>query len=260
MATMFPRLPPARQDGRVPDEETFAAWLRLRNSQRQRVSLLRLYAMVAEARGLRAQDLPLGERRQLAERAMSAVFPGWEQVVGSDRQAEPVEIVPYDPAWPAVFGAWRDRLAGRLGPVAERIEHVGSTSVPGLAGKPVVDIQVSVADVEREDGYVPQCEAAGVQLRARDEVHRFFRPPAERPREVHVHVCVTGSSWEREHLLFRDFLRVSPPARDAYAAMKRQAAVLWRDDRMGYTEAKNDVILDLLGQAERWAEVENWAG
>jgi GrpB-like predicted nucleotidyltransferase (UPF0157 family) len=73
--------------------------------------------------------------------------------------------------------------------------------VPGLAAKPIVDIQVSVADMGREDCYVPQCQAAGLQLRSRDREHRYFRPPADRPRDVHVHVCAAGSRWERVHLL-----------------------------------------------------------
>jgi GrpB-like predicted nucleotidyltransferase (UPF0157 family) len=268
-ATMLSRRPLGRQDGGMVsgpggeagrlDDETFAAWCRLRESQGPRVSLLRLYEMVAEARGLSVGDLPLAERRILAERAIAMVFPGWHTLPGTGRPTEPIEIVPYDPGWATLFEAWRERLAGRLGPVADRIDHVGSTSVPGLAAKPIVDIQVSVADLEREDDYVPACEATGLQLHSRDREHRYFRPPAGWPREVHLHVCTSGGDWERLHLLFRDFLRVSPQSCEAYAAMKRQAARDWRDDRLGYTEAKNDLILDLLAEAERWAAAEGWA-
>jgi GrpB-like predicted nucleotidyltransferase (UPF0157 family) len=75
---------------------------------------------------------------------------------------------------------------------------------------------------------------------------------------VHVHVCTAGSRWERAHLLFRDYLRANPPACDAYAAMKREAAVRWQDDGLAYTEAKSDLILDLLDQAERWAADRHW--
>ena len=247
---------PAEQAGGDPFEE----WCRLRASQGERVSMIRLYAMVAGPRGLQAHELPLAERRALARRAIAVVFPGWETVPGSDQRADPVRVVPYDPAWAGRFQAWRDRLAARLGATALRIEHVGSTSVPGLAAKPIVDIQVSVADMEREDGYVPQCEAAGLQLRSRDHEHRYFRPPADRPRDVHVHVCAAGGRWERAHLLFRDYLRANPPACAAYTAMKREAAALWRDDSLAYTEAKNDLILDLLGEAERWAADRRWLG
>jgi GrpB-like predicted nucleotidyltransferase (UPF0157 family) len=233
--------------------DPFEQWCRLRAREGERVSMIHLYAMVAEPRGLRAHELPLAERRALAARAVAVVFPGWETVPGSDQRSDPVRVVPHDPAWAGRFQAWRDRLAAGLGATAVRIEHVGSTSVPGLAAKPIVDIQVSVADMDQEDAYVPQCESAGLQLRSRDREHRYFRPPADRPRDVHVHVCAAGSHWERVHLLFRDYLRANPPACDAYAAMKREAAALWRDDSLAYTEAKNDLILDLLAQAERWA-------
>ena len=136
--------------------------------------------------------------------------------------------------------------------MAVRIEHVGSTSVPGLPAKPVIDIQVSVADVGFESMYVASLERVGLQLRSRDDVHRFFRPFAEQPRDVHVHVCETGSDWERDHVLFRDYLRVHPAARDDYAHAKRRAAELWRDDRLAYTDAKTDTVLRILEDAHRW--------
>ena len=77
---------------------------------------------------------------------------------------------------------------------------------------------------------------------------------------MRVHVCTAGSQWERVHLLFRDYLRANPAACDAYAAMKREAALLWRDDSLAYTEAKSDLILDLLDRAERWAAGRHWPG
>jgi GrpB-like predicted nucleotidyltransferase (UPF0157 family) len=76
---------------------------------------------------------------------------------------------------------------------------------------------------------------------------------------VHVHVCQAGSDWEREHLLFRDYLRSYASARDAYARVKREAAQVWSDGRIAYTEAKTGVILDLLDAAETWARTNSWA-
>ena len=153
------------------------------------------------------------------------MWPGSEYNERSKpRERQPVEIVAYDQGWPERFEAWRGRLAGLLGPVARRIEHVGSTSVPGLAAKPVVDIQVSVADLSDDDRYVPPCEAAGLQFRLRDDEHRYFQPPPGQSRDVHVHVCQQGGNWERVHLLFRDYLRSSAHARETYAAAKREAA------------------------------------
>ena len=136
---------------------------------------------------------------------------------------------------------------------------MGSTSVPGLAAKPITDIQVSVADLGGEPSYVPPLQAIGLVLRSRDELHRFFRPPAGQPHEVHVHVCAAGGQWERDHLLFRDYLRAHPAACLRYAEAKRASVRRWSDDGWAYTEAKTGVILDVLEQAEDWAVATNWA-
>lgn len=96
-------------------------------------------------------------------------------------------------------------------------------------------------------------ERVGLQLRSRDDLHRYFRPFPERPRDVHVHVCAVGSDWEREHLLFRDYLRSDPEARAAYADAKREAALTWSDDGVAYTEAKSEIILSILEKAARWS-------
>jgi GrpB-like predicted nucleotidyltransferase (UPF0157 family) len=151
------------------------------------------------------------------------------------------------------------RLKERLGAAALRIEHVGSTAVPGLPAKPIVDIQVSVADLTDESCYVAQIEAVGLRLRSRDVYHRYFRPPDEQVRDVHIHVCAAGSQWEREHLLFRDYLRSDVQARRSYADVKADAAHVWADDRIAYTDAKNEVILDLLEAAQEWAASVGWS-
>ncbi len=130
--------------------------------------------------------------------------------------------------------------------------------MPGLAAKPIIDIQVSVPDTEDEATYVPAVERAGARLRARDPGHRYFRPPADRPREVHVHVCESGSEWERNHLLFRDYLRAHPAARDAYAELKRELSQSYPDDRLAYTDAKAAFILDALDAAETWSKGVGW--
>ncbi len=239
-------------------DDPFGTWCRPREDQGRRVSVLHLYGLVAARRGLQAHQLPLAERRALGARAMAVIWPGFETTPGSGRPDEPVEIVPPDPAWVERFQTWRARLAEHLGPVAERIDHIGSTAVPHLAAKPTIDVQVSVADLDDEGRYRSPLHAAGLQLRSRDAEHRYFPPPPERSREVHVHVCEAGSVWERRHLLFRDFLRTHPGARDAYAAVKRHAAEVWRDDRIGYTEAKSHLILDVLDRAEGWATACGW--
>jgi GrpB-like predicted nucleotidyltransferase (UPF0157 family) len=109
----------------------------------------------------------------------------------------------------------------------------------------------------REPSYVPPLQAIGLVLRSRDELHRFLRPPAGQPHEVHVHVCAAGGQWERDHLLFRDYLRAHPAACLRYAEAKRASVRRWSDDGWAYTEAKTGVILDVLAQAEDWAVATN---
>ena len=216
--------------------------------------MIDLYALVAHRRGLKAHQLPIAERRLLAERALHFMVDGFEIIAGSDRpERDPVELVAYDEKWPHLYADWRSRLAEALGSTARRIEHVGSTAVTGLSAKPVIDIQISVDDLEDEPRYVPQIEALGVQLRSRDPEHRFFRPFSGLLRGVHIHVCAVGSEWERRHLLFRDYLCADPASRDIYLAAKRAAAERWKDDRIAYTEAKDESIRKLMAAAEAWA-------
>lgn len=250
------RLAAARVEPSAAPEE---AWRRLREAEGRRTTIIDLYELVARRRGLAGHQLPRAERVELARSVMPVIWPEFARTEGSERHDLSLEVVAYDPSWPGRYQSWRDRLAGQLADTALRIEHVGSTAVPGLPAKPTIDVQVSVADLDDEPRYVPQIEQAGVQLRSRDALHRFFRPFAGQPREVHVHVCQAGSDWEREHLLFRDYLRSHPEAKDAYAQVKWEAAAVWWDDRIAYTDAKTGVILDLLDAAQAWASANSWA-
>jgi GrpB-like predicted nucleotidyltransferase (UPF0157 family) len=240
--------------------DPFELWIRLRAAYGPEVNVIDLYALVAHKRGVEAHQLPVAEREELAARALPLMRSGFEFIAGTGRaQRDPIEIVPYDAIWPRRFRTWRKRLTQALGSTTRRIEHVGSTAVKGLPAKPLIDIQVSVDDLEGESDYVPPIESLGVQLRSRDSQHRFFRPFSELPREVHIHVCALGGEWERRHLLFRDYLRADAPARDAYATSKRLAAQQWSDDRVAYTEAKDGQIRELMVAAEAWARQEGWA-
>jgi GrpB-like predicted nucleotidyltransferase (UPF0157 family) len=103
-------------------------------------------------------------------------YPGRQPALpGCDRPDDPHEISEYDPAWAGRFADWRFRLAAALGAAATRIDHVGSTAVPGLAAKPVIDIMISVPDVRDEPSYLPACPSAGLILRMREEGHRLRR-------------------------------------------------------------------------------------
>lgn len=164
---------------------------------------------------------------------------------------EPVELHEPSLHWQAVAARWAEEIREALKPLRVRVEHVGSTAVPGLVSKPVVDLQVSVPDLEDEPAYRPRLEALGVVMRLREPGHRFFRPPADQPRTIHIHVCAKGSDWERDHLLFRDHLRCHPGAADAYAELKRSLAAEVGHDRVAYTEGKSAFIKGIVGTARR---------
>jgi GrpB-like predicted nucleotidyltransferase (UPF0157 family) len=237
--------------------DPMAVWLQLRAVEGNRATIIDLYELTAEPRGLAAHELPATERFGLARQAVPHIWPGFSVTSGSERPGLLV-VLDYDQSWPQTYARWRQRISAALGPAASRIEHVGSTSVPGLAAKPIVDIQVSVADLAEEPRYVAQLAEIGLVLRSRDELHRYFRPPAGQPREVHVHVCAAGSQWERDHLLFRDYLRSDPDACHRYAEAKRANVRRWGDDGWAYTEAKTGVVLDILEQAAVWAAATGW--
>jgi GrpB-like predicted nucleotidyltransferase (UPF0157 family) len=166
-----------------------------------------------------------------------------------------IAIVSYDPSWTERFEQERSRILDALGPVARRIDHVGSTAVPGLAAKPIVDIDLSVDDPDDEPAYVPALERAGYQLRVRERAHRMLRTS---DLDVHVHVCPAGGEWERRHLLFRDWLRVDTTDRERYAAAKRQLARRDWPDMNAYADAKTMVIQEITADAEQWARATSW--
>lgn len=171
---------------------------------------------------------------------------------------DPVIITAPNPRWPQLFDEFHLRLIKALGDVALRIDHVGSTAVPGLPAKPVIDVQVSVADINDEDSYRPSIESLGLPLRAREPDHRFFRAPAGGPRTLHIHVCGAGSPWERKHLLFVSYLREHPERAEEYARLKLGLADRFGSDRTGYTDGKDEFIRDTLRMAEDWAAQTRW--
>lgn len=137
-----------------------------------------------------------------------------------------MDIVPYDARWPLAFEAERQRLARALGALALRIEHNGSTAVHGLAAKPIIDIQVSVASLQPLDSYAAPLAAIGyVHVpHADDAFCPFFHRPASWPHTHHVHVVEYGGEAERRTLAFRDYLREHPDAAAEYAALKHDLA------------------------------------
>jgi GrpB-like predicted nucleotidyltransferase (UPF0157 family) len=160
--------------------------------------------------------------------------------------SEPVELHEHSTEWAARADEWLGVIRGALPALDTRVEHVGSTAVPGLIAKPVIDLLVSVPELADERTYRPALESLGLVLRAREPDHLFFRPPAAHPRTVHVHVCATGSAWEREHLAFRDQLRARADIAAAYAELKVRLAVEFRSERAAYTDGKAAFIRSVL--------------
>jgi GrpB-like predicted nucleotidyltransferase (UPF0157 family) len=158
---------------------------------------------------------------------------------------ELVKVVPPDPGWPVAFERVRAQVVDALGARALSVEHVGSTAVPGLWAKPVIDVDVTVADSGDEASYLPELEAAGFVLRVREpdwEEHRMVRgsDPVS-----NVHVWSLGCVEPRRHVAFRDHLRSNADDLAAYAEMKRQLATLGFTDVMDYNTAKGGLIYDI---------------
>jgi GrpB-like predicted nucleotidyltransferase (UPF0157 family) len=170
-----------------------------------------------------------------------------DEVLIGGRRPVLVELAEPDPSWPQRFEEHRARIAAALGDLATSVDHVGSTSVPGLAAKPVIDVQVVVADLDRAAGLL---EAAGYALRVREPGHRVVKavPPAY---DANVHLYEDGHPELAPHLLFRDRLRADPAARRRYEEVKRSLAGRVWPDMNHYAEAKSDVIRELQGESDR---------
>jgi GrpB-like predicted nucleotidyltransferase (UPF0157 family) len=156
-----------------------------------------------------------------------------------------------DPAWRGRYEAEAGRIRAALGDRAVRIEHVGSTSVPGLAAKPVVDIQVSVPSMVPRSTYMDPLVELGYRwaLDPWSDEHEFFSREEDGERAFHVHVCPAGSIWERRHLAFRDWLRDHPADAAEYERLKRDLAERHPRDTYSYADAKTAFIREIEARA-----------
>jgi GrpB-like predicted nucleotidyltransferase (UPF0157 family) len=161
----------------------------------------------------------------------------------------PIVLVEYDPEWPRLFDREADRIRTVLGEKALRVEHVGSTSVPGLVAKPIIDVLLVVPDSGDEGSYVPAMEAAGYVLRIREPdwfEHRLFKGP---DTNINLHVFSTGATEIERMLRFRDRLRASDADRDHYARTKRELSRrTWRHVQH-YADAKSQVVEEIISRA-----------
>jgi GrpB-like predicted nucleotidyltransferase (UPF0157 family) len=183
-----------------------------------------------------------------------------------------IEILAPQSRWPAEFAEIGGRLRDALGPLALAINHIGSTSVPGLDAKDVIDIQVSVALLD-VGALEPALEAAGYRIS--DELWFDHVPAGEDPnpdlwaklraaapdggRRTHIHLRVRGRPNERYALLFRDFLRARPAAAASYALIKRELAARHADDVDAYYAVKDPVCDLIMAAAEPWALGAGWS-
>jgi len=161
----------------------------------------------------------------------------------------PITLVEYDPGWPRLFDREANRVRSLLGETAVRIEHAGSTSVPGLAAKPIVDMILVVPDSADEPAYAPALEAAGYRMTIREPEwleHRLFKGP---DTNINLHVFTDGEPEVDRMVAFRDWLRTHDEDRVRYEQVKRELAVkTWRHVDH-YAEAKSAVIKDVLAKA-----------
>ena len=172
-----------------------------------------------------------------------------------------ITVVPYDPAWPAEFAAEALRIRKAFGDLALRIEHVGSTSVPDLAAKAVIDIQISVQSLEPRDLYCARLTELGYThfpLGDFDLMYPFFKRPVAWPSTHHVHLCASGSEQERSHLVFRDYLRRNPAVAADYVALKRKLVAVHdgrtMESQENYSLSKTEFVRSVLSRASAEAQ------
>ena len=178
----------------------------------------------------------VGPPEQDASRLVREPPHGWRPIVIED----------YDPAWAGRYDAVAAAIAGALGDQVLALQHVGSTSVPGLAAKAIVDVDLTVADTEDEPRYIPALEKIGYVLVLREPWWHGHRMLVDAEEDVHLHVWPQGSPEVVRHRLLRDWLRTHPGDRELYASAKRRLA---REAAGGdYTMAKSDVIDAIFGR------------
>jgi GrpB-like predicted nucleotidyltransferase (UPF0157 family) len=179
------------------------------------------------------------------EAELNAVRVGKVEVHG-----KPIELVDYDPDWPALYEREVEKIRAALGERVLGLEHAGSTSVPGLAAKPIIDIVLSVADSADEDAYVPSLEAAGYELTIRERnwyEHRALK--GTEPR-VNLHVFSNGCPEIERMTAFRDRLRTNPADRDLYERTKRDLARRAWTYTQDYADAKREVVEAIITRAK----------
>ncbi|PNE22864.1 hypothetical protein V511_05730 [Mesotoga sp. Brook.08.YT.4.2.5.1] len=168
-------------------------------------------------------------------------------------RAKQVIVDEYSAAWPRLFKEEAERISASLNELQKTIEHIGSTAVPGLRAKPVIDIMIGVSSLEQADSCVPLIERTGYLYRPEHEdsmpERRYFERSGSEI-DYHVHMVVFESKFWRDHIFFRDYLRENPEAAEQYADLKEELAGKFRDNREAYTNGKAEFIQGILRRQE----------
>jgi GrpB-like predicted nucleotidyltransferase (UPF0157 family) len=163
-----------------------------------------------------------------------------------------IYLAPYDPAWPSIFNRLKIHIIEALGDDILLLEHVGSTAVPGLSAKPIIDMVLAVADSSDESSYVKPLEGKGYRLRIREPdwyEHRLLKPPDARGN---LHVFSEGCAEIKQMLLFRDWLRNHAADRMLYEDTKRKLAARTWKYTQNYADAKTEIVQQILARARRY--------
>jgi len=165
-----------------------------------------------------------------------------------------VTVVPYSPEWPSLFGKLREELLDAFAPISVVVEHIGSTSVPGLAAKPVIDVLLGASSLTEIESKVLSLSNLGYSYISKYEqelpTRRYFVKSPLASLRVHLHAVELTSRFWREHLAFRDALRANAALRSEYEALKLRLASEYAHDKSAYTAAKGIFIQSALSPAD----------
>lgn len=167
------------------------------------------------------------------------------ELVGGIERRELV-LDEYDPTWPQRYAEHEARIRTALGAQSVSVEHVGSTSVPGLAAKPIIDVLVTVEDITAEEDHLQPLLGAGYLLRVREPGHRMVRTP---DLDVHVHLHEVGDAEALDMVRFRERLRSSAEDRALYERTKRRLVTQDWPDMNAYADAKGDVVAEIMARS-----------
>jgi len=165
----------------------------------------------------------------------------------------PVYLVEYDDTWPSQFSRERDHISQILSGFNVEIEHIGSTAIPGIAAKPIIDIMILIQDIEESGEYIQCLKELEYHYYPYGEdifpERRWFCKPNAAERTHHLHLVERETRFHRDHLLFRDYLRSNAGTAASYELLKRQLAKQYTNDRDGYTDGKSDFVGAILEEA-----------